>query len=155
MTEQQYGDFEFSIDWKFEKGNNSGIIYRVVEAKGPSHNSGPEMQVMTHRPKDKLGKNSGGSLYDMYAPTSNPFKPAGEWNTFKIVARGKHIEHWVNGVKVVECDIGSDDWNKRYAVSKWKKLKQFAAAEKGHIALQDHGGRLYFRNIKIRVLDGK
>src|SRR5262245_1018599 len=92
MTAEKYGDFELSIDWKFEKGNNSGIIYRVVEGAGPSHNSGPEMQVMTHKPKDKMGKNSGGSLYDMYAPTSNPFKPADEWNTFKVVAKGKHIE---------------------------------------------------------------
>jgi hypothetical protein len=113
------------------------------------------MQVMTHKPGTKLGKTSGGSLYDMYAPTSNPLRLAGEWNTFRIVARGKHLEHWVNGVKVVECDIGSDDWNTRYATSKWKKIKEFAAAPRGHIALQDHGGRVLFRNVKLRVLDAK
>ena len=102
-----------------------------------------------------MGKNDAGSLYDMYAPTSNPLKPGDEWNTFKVVARGKHLEHWVNGVKVVACDIGSDDWNKRYAASKWKNLKQFAAVDRGHISLQDHGAKILFRNVKIRVLDAK
>ena len=155
MTAEKYGDFELSVDWKFEKGNNSGVLYRVIEEKGPPYNSGPEMQVMTHKAKEKLGKNSAGSLYDMYAPTSNTLKQADEWNTFKVVARGKHLEHWVNGVKVVECDIGSEDWNKRYAASKWKKLKQYAAAPRGHISLQDHGAKILFRNIKLRVLDSK
>jgi hypothetical protein len=155
MTAEKYGDFELSVDWKFEKGNNSGVLYRVIEEKGPPYNTGPEMQVMTHKPKAKLGKNDAGSLYDMYAPTSNSLKPAEEWNTFKVVARGKHLEHWVNGVKVVECDIGSEDWNKRYAASKWKTLKQYAAADRGHISLQDHGAKILFRNIKIHVLDAK
>jgi len=152
MTKEKYGNFEFSIDWKFESGNNSGIIYRVTEEVSPSYVSGPEMQVMPHKAGDKLGKNSGGSLYDMYAPTANPFKPADQWNSFKIVCNGKHIEQWVNGVKVVETDIGSDDWNTRLAASKWKNAKLFASQPSGHIALQDHGGKLAFRNAKIKVL---
>lgn len=152
MTVEKYGNFELVVDWKFESGNNSGIIYRVSEDGGQTYSSGPEMQVMTHKPTDKLGKNSAGSLYDVYAPTSNPLKPAEEWNTFKIVANGKHIEHWVNGVKVVDCEMGSDDWNQRVAASKWKAEKLFASQPSGHIALQDHGAKLAFRNIKIRVL---
>jgi hypothetical protein len=152
MTKAQFANFEFQTDWKFVKGNNSGIIYRVSEDGGESWNSGPEMQVMAHSPKDKPGKNGGGSLYDVFAPSSNAVKPISEWNTFKVVVNGKHIEHWVNGVKVVDCDIGSDDWNKAIEKSKWKGSKLFASKAAGHIALQDHGGMVTFRNIKIRVL---
>lgn len=152
MTKEKYGNFEFVIDWKFASGDNSGIIYRITEDVSPSYMSGPEMQVMPQKAADKLGKNSGGSLYDMYAPTANPFKPADQWNTFKIVCNGKHIEQWVNGVKVVETDVGSDDWNTRLAASKWKNAKLFASQPTGHIALQDHGAKVAFRNVKIKVL---
>ena len=153
MTKGKFANFEFTVDWKIETGNNSGIIYRVSEDGGTTYTTGPEMQVMNHKPgQQKLGKNDAGSLYDMYEPTSNPLKAADQWNTFKIVCNGKHIEHWVNGVKVADCDIGSDDWNKRLAVSKWKDVKLFASQPAGHIALQDHGGKNAFRNIKIKVL---
>ncbi len=152
MTIAKYGDFELSLDWKFEAGNNSGIIYRVQETNGASHNTGPEMQVTPQKPSDKLGKNAGGSLYDMYAPTKNAFQEEQEWVNYRIVAKGNHIEHWVNGEKVVDCDIGSDDWKSRYEASKWKSLPDFAAAKSGHIALQDHGAKVLYRNVKIREL---
>lgn len=152
MTEKKYGDFELSLEWKFEKGNNSGVIYRVQETKGPSYITGIEMQVMPQKPTDKLGKNSGGSLYDMYAPTGNPFAKEQEWVEYRIVCKGKHVEQWVNGQKVVDCDIGSDDWNSRYAASKWKDKSEFASFPEGHIALQDHGANILFRNVKIREL---
>ncbi len=152
MTEAKYGDFELSLEWKFEEGNNSGIVYRVQETKGPSYETGPEMQVTPQKPADKLGKNAGGSLYDMYAPTANAFEAGREWTEYRIVCKGNHIEHYVNGKKVVDCDIGSDDWNSRYAASKWKDKKEFAAAKTGHIALQDHGGKVLYRNVKIREL---
>lgn len=156
MTREKYGNFEFVIDWKIETGNNSGIIYRVTEeGGGPSYNSGPEMQVMNHKAGEKLGKNAGGSLYDMFAPTTSNQKPADQWNTYKVVCNGKHIEHWVNGTKVVDCEIGSDDWNQRLAASKWKTTKLFASQASGHIALQDHGSKIYFRNVKIKVLSEK
>ncbi len=154
MTVDKFGDFEFMIDWKFVKGNNSGIIYRVKEVAGkPSYITGPEMQVMSQSPKQKLGKNSGGSLYDMYAPSTNAFKGEDGWTTYKVVCRGNHIEQWVNGVKVVDCEIGSKEWNERYAKSKWKNNKLFASQPNGHIALQDHGGSILFRNAKVRQLD--
>jgi hypothetical protein len=152
MTKEKFANFEFSIDFQFESGNNSGIIYRVTEEVSPSYNSGPEMQVAVHPPGGKLGKNAGGSLYDMYAPTANPFRPNEQWNRFKIVANGKHLEQWVNDVKVVDCDIGSADWNEKLASSKWKTQKLFASQSAGHIALQDHGSKIMFRNVKVRVL---
>lgn len=154
MTRDKFANFEFSVDFKFESGNNSGIIYRCTEEGGTTYTSGPEMQVANHKPTDKLGKNSGGALYDMYAPSRNPYTGS-DWVTFKIVCKGPHIEHWVNGVKVVDCDIGSPDWNEKLASSKWKNNKLFAAAPAGHIALQDHGGKVLFRNVKIRVLPDK
>ncbi len=155
MTDAKYANFEFSVDWKFDKpgaGNNSGIIYRTSGQGGQTWETGPEMQVMTAGPKAKLGKNSGGALYDLYAPSLHRLKPADQWNTFKVVANGKHLEQWVNGAKVVDCEIGSEDWNGRIARSKWKDYKQFAQLPAGHIALQDHGARIAFRNVKIRVL---
>ncbi len=152
MTAAQYANFEFSLDFKFEKGNNSGIIYRCLETKGPSHSTGPEMQVMNDKPGSTLGKNSVGSLYDMFAPSSNPIKPATDWNTLKVICNGKNIQHFINGVKVIDVTIGSDQWNEAYAKSKWKNTKEFAASPRGHPALQDHGGTCLFRNIKIRVL---
>lgn len=153
ITREQYANFELQIDWKFDKGSNSGILYRVGEEGEHSYQTGPEMQIMTHPPNTKINKNGGGAIFDLLAPTENAFKPAKEWNTFKIVANGKHVEHWVNGVKVVACDIGSDEWNKAVANSKWKNEKLYAARTAGHIALQDyHGHKIHFRNIKIRVL---
>jgi 3-keto-disaccharide hydrolase len=154
ITKDKFGNFELTVDWKIESGNNSGILYRVSEEGGTTYVSGPEMQVMNHKEGAKLGKNDAGALYDMYAPTANAMKPADQWNTFKIIANGKHIEQWMNGVKVVDCEIGSEDWNKRIAMSKWKNEKLFASQASGHIALQDHGGKMLFRNIKIKVLDG-
>lgn len=152
ITKDQFGDFELAVDWKFEKGNNSGIIYRCDESKGASWQTGPEMQVMPDKPGSKPGRTSGGSLYDLFPAKENALKPADQWNTFKIVCIGKHIEQWVNGVKVVDVEIGSEEWNKALASSKWKSNLTFATLPKGHIALQDHGGVCLFRNIKIREL---
>ncbi len=152
MTSEKYANFELLIDFKFEAGNNSGLIYRALETKEPSYMSGPEMQVMHHKSGEKLGKNSGGSLYDLYAPTKNPFKGADVWTTYKLVCNGNKIQHFVNGVKVVDVEIGSADWNERMAKSKWSKAKNFATQSTGHIALQDHGSKVSFRNVKIKLL---
>jgi hypothetical protein len=153
MTSEKFANYVLSVDWKIIKGNNSGIIYRVAELDKQSWNTGLEMQIMIPNPKQaKLGLHDPGALYDLFAPSSNPVKPADQWNTFKIVNNGNHIEQYVNGVKVVETDIGSDDWNKAIAKSKFKNSKIFAVQSPGHIALQDHGGQCVFRNIKIKAL---
>ncbi len=154
MTNDQYANFEFQCDWKNELGNNSGIIYRVGEEGTQTWQTGMEMQIENHAPKAKIGKTGGGSLYGMFAPIENLQKPAAEWNTYKVVADGKHLEHWVNDSRVMECDIGSDAWKQAQASSKWKNEKLYATKASGHIALQDHGKtyRVIFRNIKIHVL---
>ncbi len=95
---------------------------------------------------------SAGAMYDLYPAPAGAVKPAGEWNAVRIVANGNHIEHWLNGVKVVEAEIGSPDWEKRVRAGKFSEWPGFGRAKEGHIALQDHGDRVAFRNIRIRKL---
>jgi hypothetical protein len=154
VTTEQFGDFELSIDWKVAPGGNSGIMYRCAEDKDYPWQTGPECQVLDdERHNDgKNKKTSAGSLYDVVAPPLDVVRPAGEWNTARIVARGTKIEHWLNGFKVVDIDLASDDFKKAKAESKWKDAADYASKASGHIALQDHGDEVRFRNIKIRKL---
>jgi hypothetical protein len=153
-TVEEFADFEFKIDWKISSGGNSGIMWRVAETKGQPYETGPEYQVLDNE-KHGDGKRpvtSAGSIYDVYPPAKNVCKPAGEWNSTRIVLKGKHVEHWLNGEKVVEAEIGSEDWNAKIAKSKWAKVDSYAKETKGHIDLQDHGNKVEFKNIKVLIL---
>ena len=157
MTREQFGDFEFSFEWRISEGGNSGVIYRVKEQDSPSWHTGPEMQILDdERHPDAQqgvdGNRTAGSLYDMIAPTPGVVRPAGEWNQARIVARGPNVEHWLNGEKVVEYEVGSDEWNRLYDASKFNQLEGFGVQEQGHIVLQDHNDPVWFRNLKIRAL---
>jgi hypothetical protein len=154
ITTAEYGDFELSVDWKISPAGNSGIIYLVKEdpAAPQTYNTGPEMQVLDNeRHADgKLETHRAGALYDLVAPSRAAAKPVGEWNTARIkVSHGK-IEHWLNGVKVVESPYGDAKWREMVAGSKFKTMPLFGKANAGHIALQDHGDQVWYRNIKIR-----
>jgi hypothetical protein len=153
-TVEEFADFEFAATWRIAAGGNSGIMYRVSETGGAPYETGPEYQVLDNakHPDGKKPKTSAGSVYDVIEPAKDVCKPAGEWNVTKIVAKGNHLEHWLNGEKVVECEIGSEDWNKRIAASKWAKTARYAKESKGHIDLQDHGDKVEFKNIKVREL---
>lgn len=154
MTKQTYENFELMFDWKVAAGANSGVIYRVTTGDEASYFSGPEYQILDDS-QHHDGKNtltSAASLYGMYTPTDKSLNPAGQWNSAKIVVRGNHIEHWLNGAKVVSAEIGSDDWNQRLSNSKFKNWKKFAASNQGHICFQDHGDKVWYRDIKIRFL---
>ncbi len=154
MTKGQYDNFELSLEWTLPKGGNSGIIYHVAETKGPSYVTGPEIQVLSEMKPGN--KNSCGSCYDLYGPTKDVLKPNGEWNQMRIVVKpGGHVEHWMNGEKICEYTIGSDDWNQRVANSKWKNQPQFGKIAKGYICLQDHGNEVWYRDIKIREIKGE
>jgi hypothetical protein len=156
VTRDQFGDFELALEWKVAKGGNSGVMYRVTEGGDSSktYMSGPEMQVLDDagHANGKVPLTSAGSLYGLYPVTRHVSRPAGEWNQVRIVARGNRVEHWLNGVKTVDAELWSADWNQRLAKSKFTEWPQFAKAPRGHIALQDHGDPVAFRNIRIREL---
>lgn len=159
VTKEQYEDFEFTIDWKIAEGGNSGIFYHVSEdtAYAATFHSGPEVQILDdeRHPDAKRGVNGNrqaGSLYDLLPLTTQAVKPAGEWNTARLVVNDNKVEHWLNGKKVVEYELGTSEWDSMVAKSKFATMKGFGAEGKGHIALQDHGDRVAFKNIKIRPL---
>lgn len=154
ITADEYGDFEFAFDWKIGKGANSGVMYRVVEGNGATYETGPEYQLI-----DDLGyphklneTQYSGSNYDMHPPGKHTAKPAGEWNTTKIVVKGAHVEHWLNGEKVVDYEFWTPEWQALKEKSKWKDAKDYGMAKQGHLALQDHGGGVWFKNLKVRKL---
>ena len=157
VTEDQYDSFELALEWKISPGGNSGVMYRVTEEAGAPFMTGPEYQILDNakHPDGRHPETSAASCYALYAPAKDVTKPVGEWNKTRIVVNGNHVEHWLNGEKVVEYDFGSDDWEKRVKASKFKDMPRFGKEPKGHIDLQDHGNEVAYRNIKIRPLKPK
>lgn len=158
ITVEQFDDFEFQLEWKIvDRAGNSGIILRASEDAVTSWHTGPEMQVLdnaAYRGRDV--RQLAGACYDLYAPVKDVSRPRGQWNAVRVVAVGKHVEHWLNGVKLLEYELGSDDWNRLVAKSKFRNMKHFHKPPmKGHVCLQDHTARIEYRNIKIRPLRRK
>jgi len=152
ITVDQFDNFELELEWQIAEGGNSGIMYRVSEDGEEAYYSGPEYQVLDNT-RHADGKNpltSAGSAYALYAPDKDVTRPVGEWNATRIVLKGNHVEHWLNDVKVVEYELGSADWTQRVAASKFNQWPGYGKSPKGYIALQDHGSRVAFRNIRIR-----
>lgn len=154
ITNSQYENYELLIDWKITPKKNSGIIYMVTEENGATYESGPEYQLIDDigYPSKLTDKQLSGSNYDMHAPTAKVVKPAGEWNQTKIIINKGHVEHWLNGTKVVDYQLWSPEWEQLKANSKWKDVKPYGMSKSGHIALQDHGGGVAFKNIKLKPL---
>jgi Domain of Unknown Function (DUF1080) len=154
ITVDQYENFELALDWRLAAGGNSGIMYLVQETDHAPYETGPEYQLLDEAKHGitRTDPTATGSCYALYPPAVDAGKPVGEWNRTKIVLNHRKLEHWLNGQKIVDCEIGSADWNERLAKSKFKAWPNFAKATKGHIDLQDHGGKVEFKNVKILVL---
>ena len=159
MTIDTFRDFELTWEWKIGPGGNSGVKYNVSEqlsvSASPNHAAlGFEYQLLDDSlaEDNKIPAHRAGALYDMIPPAANVVKPAGAWNQSRLVYRGNHGEHWLNGKKIVEYDMGTAHFDSLLAKSKYRSIKNFADRRAGHIVLQDHGEEVYFRNIRIRVL---
>jgi hypothetical protein len=157
VTRDEFGDFELSFEWKISVAGNSGVIYRAGFGDSAPYRTGPEYQVLDNvkAEDNKKPNHLAGSLYDIGAPPPKDFtKPVGDWNSGRIVVRGWHIEHYLNGEKVADLDLASDAGKAALAASKFKgkDWEKFASLARGHIALQEHGHPVSFRSIKIRSL---
>jgi len=154
LTTEEFGDFELVLDWKIVAAGNSGIFYRVGLSESRIFHTGPECQVLDNiAAKDRFKPSRrAASLYDLVAPPADHTHPVGEWNTVRILIQGWRIEHWLNGVKVVETDLASPEGKALIAGSKFNTMAKFATLTRGHIAFQDHGDLVSFRNIRIREL---
>lgn len=154
ITDKEYGNFVLSIKWKISPESNSGIIYRVSEKYPATYLSGPEYQIVDDKgwPGGLKPWQHTGSNYAMQVPDTMAAKPVGEWNTSKIVVDGQHVEHWLNGVKLLEYELGSPEWKKQKAAEKWKDVEEYGMSKTGHIALQYHGGDVWFKEIKLKEL---
>ncbi len=153
MTETEFADFEVSLQWKISAGGNSGIFFRVSEDRDWSFQTGAEMQVLDNSAHADGAdpKTSAGANYALHAPSSDVTRPVGEWNSVRIVARGDHVEHWMNGVKLLEYKLWGPHWKELVRNSKFASMPGYGLNKKGHIVLQDHGDKVWYRDIKIRT----
>lgn len=154
VTVAQFGSFELTLEWQVAAGGNSGVMYHVTEEADETYKTGPELQILddAQHPDGAARLTAAGACYGLYPSPPGAVRPAGEWNTVRLLVDGPHVEHWLNGVKVAEYELWSADWDARVKASKFAEWPGFGLARRGHIALQDHGDRVAFRNIKIRVL---
>jgi len=156
ITRDTFADFELEFDWRVSPAGNSGVLYRVVESDGPSWTSGPEYQVLddTGHPDGQDARTSAAALYGLIAPNADKrLEPVGTYNTGRIVVDDGHVEHWLNGSRVIDYEWAGADVRSLVGASKFRDLTGFMAAEAGGVLLQHHGEEVWFRNVRIRRLD--
>ena len=161
VTDKQYENFELAFDWKISPGGNSGVFYHVVERPRVSvpYATGPEYQLLDNEgfPTPVEDWQLAGADYAMYVPKPETvkLKPVGKWNNSKIVFDNGHVEHWLNGIKILEFEAWNDEWFELKNSGKWDDYPEYGLARKGVFSLQDHGDRAWFRNMKVRELPRK
>ena len=158
ITTDQYDNFDLKLDWKLSPEGNSGILYHVVESPEleATYFSGPEYQLIDDIgfPGGVTPFNSTGADYAMTPAdtTQKVLNPIGEWNSSRVVFDNGHVTHYLNGKKIVEFDAWTDEWKEKVANGKWKNFPSYGLASLGYIGLQDHGSKIWFKNIKIKKL---
>ena len=157
VTDETFGSFEMTWSWKISECGNSGVFYHVAESDDydTTWQTGPEYQILdnTCHPDAENGLDrTAGANYALHAPSEDAARPAGEWNEARLVVDDGRVEHWLNGTKVVEYELGSADWQERVAASKFNEMPGYGIQGEGHIALQDHGDAVWYRDIRIRRL---
>ena len=153
VTDEEYENFELSLEWKIQDCGNSGIFWNIVESPDYPYPwlTGPEMQVLDNKchPDAKIKTHRAGDLYDMISTSVENVKPAGEWNSIKIRSNNSDVTFWQNGEEVVHFRMHDDNWTEMIQNSKFKSMPAFGQSKKGRIGLQDHSDKVWFRNINI------
>ncbi|MEA1898437.1 MAG: DUF1080 domain-containing protein [Bacteroidota bacterium] len=155
VSEKEFENFHLKLEWKIEEGGNSGILYHVKEGDYSAvYVTGPEYQIIDDigYPDTLEDWQTCGANYALHVPVNSKIKPAGEWNSSEIIVDGAMVTHFLNGSKVVEFEMWTEEWNTLVENSKWKDFPDYGKAHKGHLSLQDHGSLTSFRNIKIKEL---
>jgi hypothetical protein len=155
MTKDQFGNFELALDWKLSPGGNAGVFYRGTEEYDHIYWSAPEYQLLDDagHPDGKSRLTSAGADYALYPSPAGIVKPANEWNSTLIVMNGNRVQHWMNGQKLLEYELGSPDWEAKVKASKFVAYPNYGKAKRGYIGIQgDHDGALSIRNVRIREL---
>ena len=153
VTREEFGNFELELEWKIGKGGNSGIFYRGTREYDHIYWSAPEYQLLddANAPDGRNRLTAAAAAFGLYAAPADIVKPADEWNTTRIVVDGAHVEHWLNGQKVVTYELWGEDWKASVAASKFSKYPNYGLAKAGYIGIQgDHPGTLALRHIRIR-----
>ena len=149
----QYADFEFEFEWKVRPKGNSGVFYRAGEATEHIYENATEYQILDNieHPDGRTPNTVAASNYALYGAAADAVRPVGEWNTARIVATGSHIEHWLNGRKVVTYELWSPEWEAKVKGSKFNQWPSYGRATRGMIGLQDHGDWVAYRNMRIKT----
>ena len=152
VSDLQFSSFELEIEWKISPNGNSGIFYWANEGTKVIYENAPEMQVLDNlgHPDGKSPLTSAGALYGLYPAAQDAVKAVGEWNLARIVIHGSKVQHWLNGVRTADVDFDSKEMKAKIAASKFKEWDTFGKSRRGHLGLQEHGGTVWFRSIKVR-----
>jgi type 1 glutamine amidotransferase len=151
VTAEEFGDFDLRFQWRIAKGGNSGVIWHVLESEDQTYMTGPEYQVLDDLTSKPDPKHGAAALYDLVPPTNPPLRAAGEWNDARIVVQKGRVQHWLNGVQVLDAPCSGPEWDKMVAGSKFRDWP-FGKAASGHLALQDHGDEVAYRSLRIKRL---
>jgi hypothetical protein len=158
VTDAEFEHFELKVDWKLSPRANSGIFFNVVEQGSQMvYATGPEYQLIDDDgwPDTLEDWQKSGANYAMHPPSTQAARPVGQWNTSRIVMDHGRVEHWLNGERVVAYELWTPEWERLVSAGKWMDFPGYGRARKGRIGLQDHGNRVYFRNIKVRTLPAR